>query len=238
MAVRSQARSLDLTLTRTVHIVFYSWSTMASSLHQLTFSLCVPHEQNGNETRFILVSSVVDATWNIELGCQAARDRWWRGSHPLPEVAIQGELASRWSNGIVQVLGWSGTKDGACMLKVVFNLSQTRTLRIPLKEYEPEIASTRAMRTLINLSMSSTGRNICPIPSRPLQNISFTDIHLREREQTIQELRRKIASLEKDLESRPPAAAPTALSKVNRLPSVANPPKRRRVVKDLRFDGE
>ncbi|CAE6523241.1 unnamed protein product [Rhizoctonia solani] len=210
---------------------------MASPLHQLTISLCVPHEQSGDETKFILVSSVVDAAWNLELGCQGVRDRWWRGSHPLPEVAIQAELASRWFKGITQILGWRRAIDNACMLKVVFNLSQVCTFRIPLKEYEPEIASTRAMRTLINLSLSSVDRNICPVP-RPLQNSSFTDVHLREREQTIQELRRKIASLEKDLESRPPPATPTALPKVHRSASLANPLKRRRVIKDMRFDGE
>ncbi|CAE6480727.1 unnamed protein product [Rhizoctonia solani] len=211
---------------------------MVSVLHHLTLSLCIPHEQSGGETTFILVSSVVDATWNLELGCQGVRDRWWRGSHPLPEVAIQEELASRWSNGITQILGWRKATDATCMLKVVFNLSQALTFRVPLKEHEPETASTRAMRTLINLSLSPTTRNICPVPPRSLQNISFTDVHLREREQTIQELRRKIASLEKDLESRPPPATPTVLPKVHRSASLANPLKRRRVIKDMRFDGE
>ncbi|CAE6452592.1 unnamed protein product [Rhizoctonia solani] len=212
---------------------------MVSPLHQLTFSLCVPYGQRGEETRFILVSSVVDTNWNIELGCQEVRDRWWRGSHPLPEVAIQAELASRWSRGIIQILGWRGAISNVCMLKSVFNLSQALTFRIPLKEYEPEIASTRAMRILLSLSMLADGRNICPIPPRPPQNISVTDIHLRQREQTIQELRHKIASLEKDLESRPLlTTTPTALPKVHRLASLANPPKRRRVIKDMRFDGE
>ncbi|KAH7339640.1 hypothetical protein B0J17DRAFT_368987 [Rhizoctonia solani] len=99
------------------------------------------------------------------------------------------------------------------------------------------------MRILINLPLLSDGRNICSIPPRPLQNISFTDMHLRQREQTIQELRHKIASLEKDLESRPsltttPTDRAPALPKVRRLASLANPPKRRRVIKDMRFDGE
>ncbi|CAE7196733.1 unnamed protein product [Rhizoctonia solani] len=212
---------------------------MVSPLHQLMLSLCVPHEQSGDDTKFILVSSVVDATWNLELGCQGVRDRWWRGSHPLPEVAIQAELARQWSQGIAQVLGWRKAIH-ACMLKIVFNLAQARTLRISLKEYEPEIASTRAMHTLINISWSSAYRDICRVPSPPqsLQNTPFIDIHLREREQTIQELRRKIALLEKDLESRPPPITPTVLPKVNRSASLANPLKRRRVIKDMRFDGE
>ncbi|CUA66808.1 hypothetical protein RSOLAG22IIIB_00256 [Rhizoctonia solani] len=207
---------------------------MVSPLHQLTLSLCVPHEQSSEETKFILVSSVVDATWNLELGCQGIRDRWWRGSHPLPEAAVQGELASQWTKGIIQIIGWRRTVNDACMLKAVFNLSQDCTFRVALKEYEPEIASTRAMRTLINLSLSFTRL----IPPQPPQNISFTDVQLREREQTIQELRRKIASLEKDLESRPPPPTPAALPKVHRSASLVNPLKRRRVIKDMRFDGE
>ncbi|KAJ1304603.1 hypothetical protein OPQ81_005745 [Rhizoctonia solani] len=210
---------------------------MVSPLHHLTFSLCVPHEQSGEETRFILVSSVVDTTWNIELGCHIVRDRWWRGSHPLPEADIQAQLASRWSKGIAQILGWRETTNDAYTLKALFNLSQTHKFRVVLKEYEPEIASTRAMHTLINLSLS-TGRNISPVPPRALQNISFADIHLREREQTIQELQRKIASLERDLESRPPPTTPTAPPKVHRSTSLAHPLKRRRVIKDMRFDGE
>ncbi|CAE6430328.1 unnamed protein product [Rhizoctonia solani] len=225
--------------------------TMTSPLHQLTYSLCVPHEQGSGETQFILVSSVVNATWNIELGCQGVRDRWWRGSHPLPDETLQTELESRWYKGVIQVLGWREITSDTCVLKVhysthrqgwtkaeviqiVFNLSQARRLRISLKEYEPEIASTLAMRTLVNLSLSSNGRNISPIPARSLRNISVTDMHLREREQTIQELRRKIVSLEKELESRPLPTIPT----VTRVaPSL---PKRRRMirVKDMRFDGE
>ncbi|CEL60882.1 hypothetical protein RSOLAG1IB_04121 [Rhizoctonia solani AG-1 IB] len=205
---------------------------MTSPLHQLTYSLCVPHEQGSGETRFVLLSSVVNATWNLELGSQGVRDRWWRGSHPLPEEIIQTEIESRWYKGIIQVLGWCEDGSDACVLKIVLNLSQTHKLRICLKEYEPEVASTQAMRILLNLF--SSNRNISPIPTRSLRNISATDIHLREREQTIQELRRKIASLEKELESRPP---PTISTVTLVAPSM---PKRRRIVqvKDMRFDGE
>ncbi|CAE6364438.1 unnamed protein product [Rhizoctonia solani] len=207
---------------------------MTSPLHQLMYSLYVPHEQGDSETRFILVSSVVNATWNIELGCQGVRDRWWRGSCPLPEETIQADVRSHWSKGIIQVLGWHGATSDTCVLKVVFNLPQTRKLRISLKEYEPEISSTRAMHILSNFNLPLNGRDILSVPIRPLRSISITNIHLREREQTIQELQRKIASLERELESRPPPITPT----VTRV--VANIPKRRRLlqVKDMRFDGE
>lgn len=54
-----------------------------SPLNQSMYTVCVPCEASEGETRFILVSTVVESTWNLELGCQGAKDRWWRGACPL-----------------------------------------------------------------------------------------------------------------------------------------------------------
>ncbi|KAF8608908.1 hypothetical protein BDV93DRAFT_602784 [Ceratobasidium sp. AG-I] len=214
----------------------------SSPLQRSTCVLNLVHEPASEITRFILVSSVVDLTWNLELGCQGVADRWWRGSHPLPDAANQSELAGLLSNGDVRITGWKGT-ESRCMLKVTFDIPLCKKFNVALKEYDTEEAATRAMHFLFEIAHKPIEEKTSATSSRNLKNIPASDIKPKAREQqTIQELRRKVSTLEKALECRPtteaPPIAPRRAPTIPRGASLANPSKRRRVVKDMRFDGE
>ncbi|KAG8752134.1 hypothetical protein FRC12_012115, partial [Ceratobasidium sp. 428] len=177
-----------------------------SLLHNFKCVLSIVCGASGDPIRFLFVSSVVDLTWNIELGCQGEADRWWRGSTRLPEDETQTEVLKQLSASNVRVSGWKETRD--CMLKVTFDLPQLQKLSVVLKEYSSEESSRHAMRLLFEAALNTPGEQATATSARNFKGISVADLRLREREQTISELRRRISMLERTLESRPPPEAP------------------------------
>ncbi|KAG8678086.1 hypothetical protein FRC08_018081, partial [Ceratobasidium sp. 394] len=150
-----------------------------SPLHNFTCVLSIMCGASGDPTRFIFVSSVVDLTWNIELGCQGEADRWWRGSTPLPEAETQSEVLKRLSKSDVRVSGWKADK---CMLKVAFDLPQLKKLSVPLKEYSTEESSRRAMCLLFEAALNTPSEQPAATSAKNLKGISAIDLKLRERE--------------------------------------------------------
>ncbi|QRV79359.1 hypothetical protein RhiJN_07374 [Ceratobasidium sp. AG-Ba] len=152
---------------------------------------------------------------------------------------MQFEVAKRLSASDVRVSGWKETD--TCMLKLVFDLPQLKKLSILLKEYSSEDSARRAMYLLFETTFNSTDEHYVTTSSKDTKGISVAELKLREREQTIQELRRRITILERTVESRPAPEAPALPRKIPLIPkgaSLTNPSKRRRVVKDMRFDDE
>ncbi|KAG9126687.1 hypothetical protein FRC07_002380 [Ceratobasidium sp. 392] len=208
-------------------------------IRNFTCVLSIMCGASGDLVRFIFVSKVVDLTWNIELGCQGETDRWWGGSTPLPEPETQPEILRRLSASNVRISGWKGTQD-KCLLKVTFDLPQLQKLSVVLKERSSEESSRRAMCLLFEAALDTPSEQAAATSTVNFKGISSADLSNREREQTIQQLKRRISMLEKALACPPPESfpAPRKTPTIPKGASLGNPYKRRRVVKDLRFDGE
>ncbi|RDX50062.1 hypothetical protein OH76DRAFT_1349734 [Lentinus brumalis] len=121
--------------------------------------------------RFVIVSSVDDASWTVHVGLTGDRGRWWRGrwtdkevrkqfgssvSSFLLESAVE-KMADAFVKGQVTMGDWSPSEGAE--IQLVLGTSAKTPIRVPLVELDPAEAAAFATKVFTEIALQAESRN-------------------------------------------------------------------------------
>ncbi|KAI0695951.1 hypothetical protein C8T65DRAFT_664414 [Cerioporus squamosus] len=121
--------------------------------------------------RFVIISSVDDASWTVRVGLTGDEGRWWRGrwtdkevkkqfgsgvSSFLLESAVE-KMADAFVKGQVTIGDWSPSRGAD--IELVLGTSAKTPIRVPLVELDPADAAAFATKVFTEIALQAESRS-------------------------------------------------------------------------------
>ncbi|OSD03919.1 hypothetical protein PYCCODRAFT_1364819 [Trametes coccinea BRFM310] len=127
--------------------------------------------------RFVIISSVDDASWTVHAGLTGDEGRWWRGKWTEKDVRevigskVSGflldsfveKLADTFVKGELSIGGWSAHKDAP--IQLVFGTHAKTPIQIPLTELSHREAAAYATKVFAEIALQAQARKCRLYPS-------------------------------------------------------------------------